>query len=204
MGYWIVYVYLAVVGGWATKMLYDCYNKYGELTVGDFVGASILSLFWPVVATYKVFRIIGIIGDVIFAYTVMNPILDRPLIKRSQNEAVPSYAATYKAAAVQTAAVQKEIETRPEGKSAPVIVCAALRYDKSILCAPRHYDHLMAQMWSKLGWPEEEKIEQGFVDQFGNFWNRQEALLIATNAGQVNTRRTKTNPTHKLFSEDLY
>lgn len=46
--------------------------------------------------------------------------------------------------------------------------------------------------------------DQGFVDQFANYWTREEALVIATRAGQINTVRKKSNPEHQLFSEDLY
>ncbi|ARK07913.1 hypothetical protein phiA829_093 [Aeromonas phage phiA8-29] len=46
--------------------------------------------------------------------------------------------------------------------------------------------------------------EQGFIDQWGKFMNREEALAVATAAGQINARRPKTFPETKLFSEDLY
>lgn len=45
---------------------------------------------------------------------------------------------------------------------------------------------------------------QGFVDQYSNYWTRPEALQIATAAGQIGLRREKTWPDHLLFSEDLY
>ena len=46
--------------------------------------------------------------------------------------------------------------------------------------------------------------DQGFIDQFANYWTREEALVIATRASQINTVRQKTWPEDKLFSEDLY
>lgn len=46
--------------------------------------------------------------------------------------------------------------------------------------------------------------EQGFIDQWGKFMNREEALAVATAAGQINVRRPKTFPETELFSEDLY
>ena len=45
---------------------------------------------------------------------------------------------------------------------------------------------------------------QGFIDQYSNYWTREEALIIATKAGQINTIREKSFPKDKLFSEDLY
>ena len=46
--------------------------------------------------------------------------------------------------------------------------------------------------------------DQGFIDQFLNYWTRKEALIIATNAGQINTVKEKSFPEDMLFSEDLY
>lgn len=45
---------------------------------------------------------------------------------------------------------------------------------------------------------------QGFVDQYSNYWTREEALVIATAADQINVRRPKGWPEYELFSEDLY
>jgi hypothetical protein len=46
--------------------------------------------------------------------------------------------------------------------------------------------------------------QQGFIDQYGVFMDRRESLEVATAAGQINVRRTKTNPVNQLFSEDIY
>jgi len=45
---------------------------------------------------------------------------------------------------------------------------------------------------------------QGFVDQYGVFMDRKEALQVAKEAGQLNIARIKTWPDNELFSEDLY
>lgn len=45
---------------------------------------------------------------------------------------------------------------------------------------------------------------QGFVDQYGVFMDRFEALQVAKDAGQLNIARPKTSPEDRLFSEDLY
>lgn len=45
---------------------------------------------------------------------------------------------------------------------------------------------------------------QGFIDQYSNYWTREEALIIASHAGQINTVKEKSFPKHLLFSEDLY
>lgn len=93
------------------------------------------------------------------------------------------------------------------GEVVRVVVCAAILNTKTkeILCSPRHYDstthcHIKKDnsKWLK------GCVIEGFVDQWGVFMTREEALDVATKAGQLNTRRTKTHPLWQLFSEDLY
>jgi hypothetical protein len=86
------------------------------------------------------------------------------------------------------------------------IVCAACKHpDGRIVCGPRHMDYIM---WAQiLGWTPSEfaaqaeskglplltddhrqwghRSEQGFIDQFGKFYTREEAWLIADAAGQI-------------------
>lgn len=88
------------------------------------------------------------------------------------------------------------------------VVCAANKCDDRIVLGARHYDTLMNAQIRTLSYcgfnPTSDKWEQGFIDQYGLFMNREEALLVATVANQINTRRTKTNPVSELYSEDLY
>ena len=49
--------------------------------------------------------------------------------------------------------------------------------------------------------------EQGFVDQFGNFYSREEAWIIAVTNGQIIRRvggDMSLDGEGKLFSENLY
>lgn len=46
--------------------------------------------------------------------------------------------------------------------------------------------------------------EQGFIDQWGNFMTREEALEVAKAAGQLNRFREFDGPTYMLISEHLY
>lgn len=94
-----------------------------------------------------------------------------------------------------------------------VVVCAACRYGELIICSARHHDPVMNAQIKVLKEAEEIAIrdlrnhgdyEQGFIDQWGKFMNREEALAVATAAGQINVRRPKTFPETELFSEDLY
>lgn len=88
-----------------------------------------------------------------------------------------------------------------------VVVCAANAYKNLLVLGARHFD---ATMHAQIKQSREALLvkpsawEQGFIDQFGVFMDRKEALAVATAAGQINTRRPKGNPTDILFSEDLY
>lgn len=78
------------------------------------------------------------------------------------------------------------------------IVCAANRHRVTghIICGARHWDKVMrSQTQEYKGW------EQGFIDQFGDFLNRQDAWRIAEDQGQI--RRTVSTP-GTLYSENLY
>ena len=86
------------------------------------------------------------------------------------------------------------------------IVCAAIRNKMgSIICGVRHYDNIMhdnlGQRSDRPYWKKSE-VEQGFVDNEGNFLTREEALKIAKEQGQVVNRCGGDD--NKLFSENLY
>lgn len=92
------------------------------------------------------------------------------------------------------------------------IVCAANRYDDFIVLGARHYDPLMCATLDllKKDMPGDKVLKgaygdnQGFIDQFGKYHNRKDALTIATYAGQINTVRPKSGSEYELYSEDLY
>lgn len=93
------------------------------------------------------------------------------------------------------------------------IVCAANRFElKSgetlVVPGVRHYSPDMAkvldQFREKLVSEQVYGDNQGFVDQWGNYFTRKEALIIATHSGQINRWNEKTFPKDELFSEDLY
>lgn len=69
----------------------------------------------------------------------------------------------------------------------------------------RHFCPVMRQnMEPHKDFIKRESEVQGFIDQFGVFMDRKEALEVARNAGQLNIARIKTWPDNELFSEDLY
>ena len=93
------------------------------------------------------------------------------------------------------------------------IVSAANRYTKkdgSYLVIPcvRHYSkeqhHILDLVIDNIISRHVVDEDQGFIDQYSNYWTRKEALVIAVHAGQINTVRKKTAPYNMLFSEDLY
>ena len=88
------------------------------------------------------------------------------------------------------------------------VVCAANRLGDVIVCGPRHFDPTMNKIIRILkttdGFPEGERWEGGFVDQWGEWMDRPEALAVAR-ASKQSTREDLSDPDKKyLYSEDLY
>lgn len=86
------------------------------------------------------------------------------------------------------------------------VVCAAVRdsIDGLVICGPRHFDMTMHRTIDELvpcdrSWPD---ADQGFVDQWGVFMSREEAHIVATEAGQI--LRRVGGDSEKLYSENLY
>jgi len=77
-----------------------------------------------------------------------------------------------------------------------------------VICGHRHFDPVMCSqldMIKKGGLDLDRSSHvQGFIDNRGEFHDREAALEIALAAGQVNRVRLKSPPDDMLFSEDLY
>ena len=92
-------------------------------------------------------------------------------------------------------------------RSEPRIVCAANRNSQTgeIAIGVRHYCPIMRKHIQMMG---DEKStgwrtsDQGFIDQFGSFYNREEAWVIAERNGQIFRRCGGDDG--RLFSENLY
>jgi hypothetical protein len=86
--------------------------------------------------------------------------------------------------------------------SEPRIVCAACRdATGQIVAAPRHFDQTMhAQIKAMMNYTA--PWEQGFIDQHGKFYDRQQAYVIAQNNGQI--VRVIDHAIGTLYSENLY
>lgn len=88
-----------------------------------------------------------------------------------------------------------------------VIVCAANRYSDFVVTGVRHFCPTMRQQIKAIGLNNlrlyaNGREEQGFIDQFGVFLTREEAMVIARKRGQV-IIGMEHHP-KQLFSEDLY
>lgn len=88
-------------------------------------------------------------------------------------------------------------------KPQEVIVCAANRLPNGvILCGARHWDDIMCEQAVAMGVSDED-VEQGFINQFGEFRTRSEAMQVVLKSGQsFDIERNKGNL--YLFSEGLY
>lgn len=88
--------------------------------------------------------------------------------------------------------------------SPPRIVCAANRFpDGTVVASARHHDRVMNLAIIALD--AKGKSEQGFIDQHGQWYNRQEAWHIAVANGQiVKTVGGNESKGGTLYSENLY
>ena len=92
-----------------------------------------------------------------------------------------------------------------EGKAQPKIICAACRHEDIIIVGPRHWDNTMHRTAKLMKVDDKLHFEQGFIDQFGNFYNRGEAMIIAKAAGQeIDIDRGCGRDNTTLYSEGLY
>jgi hypothetical protein len=91
-------------------------------------------------------------------------------------------------------------------KPQQVVVCAACRCGDVIVAGARHFDRVMLSQIDI--YPEEirpmgDDWEQGFIDQFGAFLTREEAMEVVKKSGQPFDAE-RNGPLHCLFSEGLY
>jgi len=94
-------------------------------------------------------------------------------------------------------------------KPQQVVVCAACKYGDLVLCGPRHWGSSMMSQYralKQLGFDVgTAAFDQGFINQFGEFLTRQEAMVIAQAAGQpVDIERGCGGDAETLYSEGLY
>jgi len=87
-------------------------------------------------------------------------------------------------------------------KPQEIIVCAANYKDGTIFCGARHCDRVMRYQAAAAN-TTLTASKQGFINQFGEFLTREEALKIVLENGQpFNSERNGSKT--ELFSEGLY
>lgn len=87
------------------------------------------------------------------------------------------------------------------------IVCAAIRHARTglVITGARHFDEVMCKVIEalpKVSISDWADSDQGFIDQWGNFLDRQEAYKIALAKDQYKPYEPYTPGV--LYSEDLY
>jgi len=90
--------------------------------------------------------------------------------------------------------------------SQPWLVCAAIRKDTHIICGARHWDNVMRVQVEMLNDVQNHwgTAEQGFIDQWGRFYNREEAMQLARQNAQIIVGDNEMLSEVALYSEDLY
>jgi len=91
------------------------------------------------------------------------------------------------------------------------VVCAACKYGDVLIAGARHYDKVMLSQLKAFSKEHEIRmmsrgeVVQGFIDQFGVFMDRKEAMQIAKAAGQpIDIERGCGGDSETLYSEGLY
>ena len=89
------------------------------------------------------------------------------------------------------------------------IVCAANKYNTTIVLGARHFDKIMQAQIRQLDGPcaliDWNKSQQGFMTNMGVFVNRNQAWKIAEKAGQIAERCGGDEADGgTLYSENLY
>jgi len=102
------------------------------------------------------------------------------------------------------------MNSKPSRQTRPYIVCAANKHGEMIITGARHFDNIMSKVIKAI-WPVQEErqkvcgeMEQGFIDQWGNFYTREEAMHLIINTGQSFDVRSNGGTRTALYSEGLY
>ena len=106
------------------------------------------------------------------------------------------------------AAIKQREKERKSTSINQVVVCAAIRSSEGyIICGVRHYDYLMRDQLANSLQDWKGPIEQGFVDQRGNFLTREEASSLLRAEGRLSSvaAGVKANYLVKIYTdqEDL-
>lgn len=88
-----------------------------------------------------------------------------------------------------------------------IVVCAACRVYGVVFCGARHWDKVMGKQLDAMSSEYRETMprneEQGFINQFGEFLTREEAMKIVKENGQP-FDEDRNGDDKELYSEGLY
>lgn len=85
-----------------------------------------------------------------------------------------------------------------------MVVCAANKLpDGTVICGARHWDSIMNDVADKLNVSSRARAEEGFINQWGIFLSRKEALEIVKKNNQ-RFDEERNGCTDELYSEGLY
>jgi hypothetical protein len=87
-------------------------------------------------------------------------------------------------------------------KPQQVVVCAAIKVGDLVITGARHCDKIMRAQAAAAG-VSLKSPHQGFIDQFGDFLTREDAMQIVKDNGQPFDIERNGGDT-SLFSEGLY
>lgn len=90
-----------------------------------------------------------------------------------------------------------------KGSNDARIVMAACLIDNNVVLCVRHHDKFIRDYITRNGVEDRTETIQGFVDKFGNFYTREEALIQMKKIGQERYARCGGDE-FKLYSENLY
>jgi len=88
-----------------------------------------------------------------------------------------------------------------------MVVSAACKNGDYMLVGPRHFCptmHVQADAYHKLGYVDDRKWEQGFIDQWETYMDRHEALMVALAAGQPVDFKRNGGSGKELYSEGVW
>ena len=92
-----------------------------------------------------------------------------------------------------------------------MIICAAIRISlqdqQIVICGARHGDcyETIYQLKPLLNLSKIDfKCEEGFIDDFNTFYNREKAYEEAIKFHQLSSTTIESKLEYKLYSEDLY
>lgn len=101
--------------------------------------------------------------------------------------------------------VDTATDWQPPKDAIPKIVCAACRTSHHMILGPRHFDAVMQKTILRyFSFMDPHKMDQGFIDQWGRFYTRKEAMKAVKASGQPFDLERNGGQDVELFSAGIY